>query len=145
MLSVLHTATITTQPSDVTLCAEGVAVFTCVVDRNGTNITSSNVTWQQIRVGGGISTLSTSQRGVPFNITTTIAGDILTSVLMITGVKVNNILGSSSYRCLANDMMSRKAFLLISSGVDNLNTYVYVYQHTYYCMIKPTYSTCASV
>ncbi|XP_065910676.1 uncharacterized protein [Dysidea avara] len=110
-------ATITTQPSDVTLCAEGVAVFTCVVDRNGTNITSSNVTWQQIRVGGGISTLSTSQRGVPFNITTTIAGDILTSVLMITGVKVNNILGSSSYRCLANDMMSRKAFLLISSDL----------------------------
>ena len=111
-----HTAKITTQPSDVTVCTGGVAVFTCVVDRNGTNITSDVLIWQQIRVGGSTSTLSTSIRGVPFNITTTISGDILTSTLTITGVTDNNGLETSLYRCVVNDMMSRDASLHFSTG-----------------------------
>jgi len=91
-----YTGRITTQPSNTTLCTRGVAVFTCVVDRNGTNITSDDVIWEQIRVGGGTSTLSTSiNRGVPFNITTTISGDILTSMLTITGATDSNTLGTS--------------------------------------------------
>ena len=73
-----YTATITTQPRHVTVCTGGVVVFTSVVDRNGTNITSDKM-WQ-IRVGGGTSTLPTSNWGGPFNITTTISGDILTIV-----------------------------------------------------------------
>jgi len=97
------------QPSNVTVCIGGVAVFTCVVDKNGTNVTSDDVTWEQIRVGGGTSTLSTSIRGVPFNITTTISGDILTSTLTITGATDSNTLGTSLYRCVVNDMMSRSA------------------------------------
>jgi len=92
-------------------------VFTCVVDRNGTNITSYYVMWEQIRVGGGTSTLSTSiNRGVPFNITTTISGDILTSTLIITGATDSNTLGTSLYRCVVGDMMSRSAVLHVSTG-----------------------------
>ena len=117
LLCLLHTATITTQPQDVTVCTRRVAMFTCVVDRNGTNITSDDVMWQQIRVGGGISTLSTSLTGgVPFNITTTISGDILTSTLTITGVTDSNVQGTSSYRCVVNDVMSRNASLHFSTG-----------------------------
>ena len=120
-----HTATITTQPSDDIVCTGQVAVFTCVVDRNGNgDITSDDVRWEQIRVGGSISTLSSSLTGrVSFNITTTISGDILTSTLTITGVTDNNTVGTSSYRCVVNDMMSRNASLQFSSGNDNLCVY----------------------
>ncbi|XP_065890141.1 uncharacterized protein [Dysidea avara] len=117
----LLTATIKTQPRNITVCtggSMGVAVFTCVVVRNGTNITSDDVMWQQIRLGGGISALSTSSnRGFSFNITTTISGDILTSTLTITGVADGNVLGTSSYRCVVKDMMSRNASSLISTAV----------------------------
>ena len=113
------TAIITTQPSDVTVCTGGVAMFTCEVDRNGTSIISDNVMWQQIRVGGGISTLSTlSYREFSFTITATISGDILTSTLTITGVTDSNTLGTSSYRCVVNDM-SRNASLHILTGTDS--------------------------
>ena len=117
LLCLLHTATITTQPRDVTVCNGRVAVFTCVVDRNGTNITSNNVVWQQIRVGGHISDLLD---GGPFNITTTISGEILTSALTITGVTDSNPLGTRLYRCVVNDMMSRNASLHFSTGTDSL-------------------------
>jgi len=113
-----YTARITTQPSDVTLCTGGVAVFTCVVDRNGTYITSNDVMWKQIRRGGSTLTLSTSiNRGVPFNITTTISGDMLTSTLIITGATDSNTQGISSYRCVVGDMMSRSAALHVSIGM----------------------------
>ena len=94
-----------------------VAVLTCAVNRNGVNITSDDVKWQQKRVGG-TSTLSTSNGGVPFNITTTISGDILTSTLTITGVTASNGLGTSLYRCVANDVMSRNASLHFSAGTN---------------------------
>ncbi|XP_065890845.1 uncharacterized protein [Dysidea avara] len=110
------TAVITTQPSDITVCNGGAAVFTCVVDRNGTDITSDDVMWQQMRMNGGISTLYSSLTGrVPFNITTTISGDILTSTLTVTGVTDSNVLGTSLYRCVVNDLMSRNASPLIST------------------------------
>ena len=110
-----------TQPSDVTVCTGGVAVFTCVVDRNGTGIISDDVMWQQMRMDGIISTLSTSLTGIPFNTTTNISGDILTSILTITGVTDSNVLGTSLYRCVVNDMMSRNASSLISTGTNCLS------------------------
>jgi len=92
-------------------------VFTCVVDRNETNITSDDVMWEQIRVGGGTSTLYTSiNRGVPFNITATISGDILTSTLIITGATDSNTLGTSLYHCVVGDTMSRSATINIATG-----------------------------
>ena len=113
-LCLLFTAKITTQPSNVTIRTGGVAVFTCVVDRNGTNTTSDDVMWEQIRMSGGISTLS--NRRIPFNIITTISGDILTSTLTITGATDINTLGNSLYRCVVNDMMSRSAAIHVRTG-----------------------------
>jgi len=98
------------------VCTGEVAVFTCVVDRNGTNITSDNVMWQQIRGRGGTSTLSTTNR---FNITATISGDILTSALTIIGATDSNGQGTSSYRCNVHDMMSRNAAIHVVTGKDS--------------------------
>jgi len=111
---IIYTARITAQPRDVTLCTGGVAVFTCVVDRNGTNITSNDVMWEQIRVGGHTSILHTAGS---FNITTTVSGDILTSTLTITGATDNNKLETSLYRCVEGNMMSRSAALHVSTGM----------------------------
>jgi len=88
-------------------------VFTCVVDKNGTNIASDDVMWQQIRVGGVTTTLRTIGS---FNIATTIGEDILTSTLTITGVTDSNALGTRYYRCVVNDMMSRSAAIHVLTG-----------------------------
>jgi len=119
-------ARITTQPCDVTLCTGGVAVFTCIVDRNGTTITSGNVMWEQIRVGGGTTTLSNRNF---FSITTTISEDILNSTLIITGATDSNTLGTSLYRCVLGDMMSRSAAIHVLTGNNSLNMYAITYCH----------------
>jgi len=97
----------------MSLCTGGVAVFTCVVDRNGTNITNGDVLWEQIRVGGGTTTLH--NRG-SFNTITTISGDILTSTLTITGATDINTPGTSLYHCVVSDVMSRSAAIRVSTG-----------------------------
>ena len=107
------TARITTQPRNVTMCTGGVAVFTCAVDRNGTNTTCDDVMWQRI-TGNFIVTLS-NRRG-PFNITTTISGDILTSTLTITGATDSNTLGNSLYHCVVSDVKSRNASVHVTTG-----------------------------
>jgi len=115
-----YTARITTQPSDVTLCTGGVAVFTCVVDRNGTSITSDDVKWEQIRVGGDTSILRTISLII---ITTTLSGDILTSTLKITGATNGSNLAPSLYRCVVNDVISRSAAIHVLTGNNSLNMY----------------------
>jgi len=104
-------------------------VFTCVVDKNGTTITSDDVMWEQIRVGGHNSTLRTIGS---FNITTIIGGDILTSTLIITGATNNNSVGTRLYRCVVNDVMSRSAAIDVSTGNNSLNMNVI----THYCFSK---------
>ena len=106
----LFAATITTPPSDVTMCTGEVAVFTCVVDRNGTGITSDDVMWQQIRMDNG--------QVVPRSGAGTINGDILTSTLTITGATDSNVIGTSSYRCVVrgSDVMSRSATINVVTG-----------------------------
>ena len=109
----LQTATITTPPSDVTVCTGEIVVFTCVVDRNGTGITSDGVMWQQKRTDTGAITL------VPRTLTAhNISGDIITSTLTITGATDSNVIGTSSYCCVVpgSDVMSRSATINIVTG-----------------------------
>ena len=110
MLSLL-TATITIQPRDVAVCTGGVAVFTCVVDRNGTSTTGDDVKWKQIRMSNRTSIL-----GVSFNITTTISGDIITSTLTITGATDSNTLGTSLYHCVVSDMITGNVAIHVLTG-----------------------------
>ena len=116
--NLLYTATITTPPSDVTMCNEGVAVFTCVVDRNGTGITSDKVMWQQIRMDNGQVVPVSTRKSNFFSINATLSGDIITSTLTITGATDNNVIGTSSYRCAVpvSDVMSRSATINVVTG-----------------------------
>jgi len=111
----LYTAIITTPPSDVTVCTGEVAVFTCVVDRNGIGITSDGVMWQQKRTDTG--DISFVPRTL---ITHNISGDILTSTLTITDATDSNVKGTSSYRCVvpASYLMSRKANINVLTGTN---------------------------
>jgi len=104
-------------------------VFTCVVDKSGTNIISDDVMWKQIR---GVDTTTLRTIG-HFNITTTTSGDILTSTLIITGVtNSSSNLGTSLYRCVVNDVMSRSAAINVLTGNDSLNMYAIAH----YCFSK---------
>ena len=87
-------------------------MFTCVVDRNGTGITSDGVMWQQIRMDNGLV--------VPRSGAGTLSGDILTSTLTITGATDSNTLGTSSYRCVvpASHAVSRNAIIKFVTGTE---------------------------
>ncbi|XP_065897630.1 uncharacterized protein [Dysidea avara] len=104
--------TITTQPSNVTVCSGGDVGFTCEVDRNGNgDIGTDDVMWQQLR-SDSISNISGSY---PFSITTTISGDILTSTLTISDVRDTH---NGLYHCVVpgGDVMSRNASLYAVAG-----------------------------
>ena len=108
----LHLGTITTQPSNVTVCSGGDVGFTCEVDRNGNgDIGTDDVMWQQLR-SDSISNISGSY---PFSITTTISGDILTSTLTISDVRDTH---NGLYHCVVpgGDVMSRNASLYAVAG-----------------------------
>ena len=107
---IVFIATITTPPSDVTVCAGGVAVFTCVVDRNGTGITSDGVMWQQIRMDTGAITPAPRT-----NIAYNISGNVLTSTLTFID---SSRLVNNSYRCIipVSDVISRNATINIVTG-----------------------------
>ena len=120
MIMTFYTATITTPPSDVTVCTGGVVEFTCVVDRNGTGITSDNVMWQQIRTDND-QVISISGRGIyAFFITTTLSGDTITSSLTVTGATDSNVPGTSLYRCVVpvSDVVSRNATISVVTGTN---------------------------
>ena len=111
---VVFLASITTQPRDFTACTGGVAVFTCVVERNGAIITSDDVRWRRLRSGRSrFNTISRS--GAIFNVITTISGDILTSTLTISDVRNRH---NGLYHCVlpVSDVMSRNASLKVRTG-----------------------------
>ena len=116
----LYTATITTPPNDVTVCTGEVVVFTCVVDRNGTGITSDKVMWQQIRMDNGQVVPVSTRNSNFFSINSTLSGDILTSTLTITEATDNNVIGTSSYRCVVpdSDVMSRNTTINFVTGTE---------------------------
>ena len=95
-------------------------MFTCVVDRNGTGITSDNVMWQQIRMDYNQVTLIFARGNRVFFINTTLSGDILTSTLTITGATDSNVIGTSSYRSVVpdSDVMSRNAIINFVTGTE---------------------------
>ena len=102
------------------MCTEGDAVFTCVVDRDGTGITNDEVMWQLIRMDNGQVSSITGMGSNFFSVTTTLSGDILTSTLTITGATDSNVVGTNLYRCVVpvSDVMSRNATINIVTGTN---------------------------
>jgi len=111
------------QPDDIVKCIRGVAEFTCVLDRNNTNIDSDDVRWERLKSGRSrYKTISRS--GTIFNITTTASEDIITSKLTITRVRRAHI---GLYHCVvpATGVMSRNASLKIVKGKMCGTVYIY--------------------
>ena len=111
----LHTATVTTQPRDVSMCTGRNAVFTCAVNRNGNDdITPDDMMWQHLRKN--MSSFNNISGSHPFSITTTINDDILSSKLTIKNVAAE---ATGLYRCAVpdSDMMSRNASLYVLTSM----------------------------
>jgi len=109
-----HTATVTTQPRDVSMCTGRKAIFTCTVNRNGnSDIATDDMMWQQLR--SDISSFNNISGSYLFSITTTINGDILTTKLTIRDVTAK---ATGLYRCAVpdSDVMSRNASLYVLTG-----------------------------
>ena len=93
MFHIINVVTITTHPTDITVCLteSTTATFTCVVDGGGIPITSAN--WH-IQIGG----IFLSITGRPHYMDDpSVAGDTLTDTLIVNDVSVND--NGTLYRC----------------------------------------------
>ena len=93
MFHIINVVTITTQPTNVTVCLmeSTTATFTCVVDRGGLPIFSAE--WY-ILDGGQFYPTRGRDRHMSDSITT---GDTVTDTLTVTNVSVND--NGALYRC----------------------------------------------
>ena len=93
MFHIINVETITTHPTNVTVCLteNTTATFTCVVDRGGTGITTAN--WHILVGGRFIPTLGRDRHMSGSSVT----GDTLTDTLTVTNVSVND--NGTLYRC----------------------------------------------
>ena len=75
-----------TQPHNITGCMGGTAVFTCVMRLNNVRINTDNIAWWRRRIDQNSETQPIKENN-KFNITNNINEKILTSVLVITGLR----------------------------------------------------------
>ena len=106
-----------TQPENTTVCEGGIAVFTCVVDfRNISMVDIENINWWRTRLDYNSPTnvvIPRHARGI--DIMNSISGNRLTSVLMITSVKLVHM-GPYLLRFSQDENLSIKAFLIVTSN-----------------------------
>ena len=110
------TVTVITQPHNTTGCVRGTAMFTCVMNVT-VNISTDNIKWWRIRIDNGSppEEIKTQGNNV-FSITNSISGRMLTSVLMITGLRSAHV-GPYWLKVADGTQMSDMAFLsIIPSG-----------------------------
>ena len=94
MFHIINVVTITTQPTNDTVCLtqSTTATFTCVVDRRGIDIT--NADWR-ILVGGAF--LSVDGRARHMDDPIVLTNDTITDILTVFNVSVND--NGAQYRC----------------------------------------------
>ena len=106
-----------TQPENTTVCEGEIAVFTCVVDFHDISMVDMDrINWWRTRLDHNSPTdfmISLHTSGI--DIMNSISGNRLTSVLMITGVKLSHV---GPYWLVKDENLSNKAFLnVISNGM----------------------------
>ena len=106
-----------TQPENITVCEGGIAVFTCVVDfRNISMVDIENINWWRTRLDHNSPTdVIISPHTLGIDIMKNISGNRLTSVLMITGVKLSHV-GPYWLGFTEDENLSNKAFLIVTSN-----------------------------
>ena len=122
------------QPKDVTVCRTQTteAEFTCVVDRNDVSITA--IDWQ-ILVGEEFQLVQEMPRHV---IESSITADIITGVLTVTDVMMND--NSNQYRCSPTETTMSDIVTLTVLGKttyvsSSTTVLVYVYEHKIFARI----------
>ena len=116
MCGVLAIITIQTNANGSSVCTGKQVMFTCAVDRNGTNITCDNVKWRWLRSGRSrFQPTNISRFKTFFNHTRNISKDILTNTLAISDVKRKH---KGLYRCVVpvSHVVSRNASLIVKTG-----------------------------
>ena len=121
MFHSINVVTITTQPTNVTVCLteSTTATFTCVVDRGDTGITTAN--WQILDGGTFIPVFGRDRHMNDPSIT----GDTLTDTLTVTDVSVND--NGALYRCrpLGNVFSNNATLTVIGEITYNLSIIKY--------------------
>ena len=108
MFHIINVVTITTHPTNVTVCLteSTTATFTCVVDRGSTSITTAN--WQ-ILFGGTFIPVFGRDRHMS---DPSVNGNTVTDALTVTDVSVND--NGALYRCKPfGDVFSNNATLTV--------------------------------
>ena len=125
-ISLCITVTVITQPDNTTVCGGGTAVFTCVIDILNVNISIEDIRWWRKREDNN----ATIQLRLPsiikrYNITNIISEHRLTSVLMITDVRLADLglywLGLT----INKNKLCNNAFLSVLPNGMYIYTYVY--------------------
>ena len=113
IITLTYTVTVITQPSNVTGCVGGTAVFTCKMESKNVNISMEGILWWRKRIDDSSLPLLISTQGTNlFNITSNSNGGILTSVLMITDLRAAFI-GPYWVEKTDGEQLSDMAFLSI--------------------------------
>ena len=80
-----------TQPDNTTACEGGTAIFTCVVDMHTASIDTEDTNWWRKRVDQNSSPIKIAFTASGHHTVNTISGYRLTSLLMITNVRLTHI------------------------------------------------------
>ena len=120
LLHLLNTVIIKTQPSNVTVCSGGEAVFSCVI--SGPSIVSNIVTtadWQIMIINLGFVSVLKRDRHVLHQ---EVKHDTLIERLTITNVSKAD--GGSLYQCMVTEsLVSRTVTILVAGNVLEYNLY----------------------
>ena len=111
-ISLCISVTVITQPDNTTTCEGGIVVFTCVIDIRNVNISTEDIRWWRIREDiNKVAMLPPSFKR--YNITNNISELRLTSVLMITDVRLVDLGSYWLGLTIFNERLCNKAFLSI--------------------------------
>lgn len=107
----VYTVTITTQPSNVTVCIGGEAEFTCVL--TGPSITTEDITTAGWQRKGSNYFLPVSGRKRHITIPTTI-DDTLNDTLIVSNVSRDD--DGALYRCMVTDRLTSNIVAITVTG-----------------------------
>ena len=129
------TVTVVTQPRNTTGCVGGTAMFTCVMNIT-VNKSTDNIKWWRRRIDDDSPSIEIKTQGTNlFSITRTISGGTLTSILMITNLRLAFV-GPYWLKMANSTQLTDKAFLSIVPSGTYVCMCAYVcglimYVHTY--------------
>ena len=118
MYSYIFAIIVITQPQNTTVCQGGIAVFTCVIDfHNISMVDMDRINWWRTRLDHNYSPIDVMipRHARGNDIMNSISGNRLTSVLMITDVKLVHM-GPYWLGFTKDEDLSTKAFLIVTSS-----------------------------